>query len=98
MRYLALACDYDGTLASGGHVAEETLTALGRLRSSGRKLVLVTGRQLEDLLSVFAHPQLFDRIVAENGALIYQPETRQEKVLAEAPPDSFIQALRAQRL
>ena len=98
MRYLALACDYDGTLASGGYVAEQTLEALKRLRSSGRKLVLVTGRRLGDLLSVFAHADLFDRIIAENGALIYQPETRQERVLAEPPPDSFIQALKARHL
>lgn len=53
MRYLALACDYDGTLAADGHVQEETVAALERLLASGRKLILVTGRQLEDLLSVF---------------------------------------------
>ena len=39
MRYLALACDYDGTLASEGRVAPETVAALERLRASGRQLL-----------------------------------------------------------
>ena len=53
MRYLALACDYDGTLASDGQVSNGTLAALERLSASGRKLILVTGRELNDLFSVF---------------------------------------------
>ena len=52
MRYLALACDYDGTLASDGQVSDRTLAALQRFIASGRKLILVTGRELEDLFSV----------------------------------------------
>ena len=46
MRYLALACDYDGTLAAGGRVAQETLAALTRLLASGRQLILVTGTEV----------------------------------------------------
>ena len=53
MRYLALACDYDGTLASAGKVSNETLSALERLKKSGRKLILVSGRELPDLLRRF---------------------------------------------
>ncbi len=94
MRYLALACDYDGTLAADGRVGDETVAALERLRVSGRKLILVTGRELNDLFSVFSHTQLFDWVVAENGALLYQPSGREEKVLGERPPEAFIQALR----
>jgi hypothetical protein len=93
MRYLALACDYDGTLASDGQVHEETLAALERLRDSGRKLILVTGRQLDDLLKVFPHLNLFERVVAENGALLYRPATREEKLLGEPPPEEFVKAL-----
>src|SRR3954447_7280153 len=48
MRYLALATDYDGTLATAGRVTAPTLAALERLRQSGRRLLLVTGRELED--------------------------------------------------
>jgi hydroxymethylpyrimidine pyrophosphatase-like HAD family hydrolase/energy-coupling factor transporter ATP-binding protein EcfA2 len=90
-----LACDYDGTLASDGVVREETLAALQRLRDSGRKLILVTGRELENLLEVFRAIELFDRVVAENGGLLYRPANREHKTLGEAPPAEFVEALRA---
>jgi hydroxymethylpyrimidine pyrophosphatase-like HAD family hydrolase len=93
MRYYALATDYDGTIASQGQVDEATLDALQRLRSSGRKLILVTGRELDDLKEVFPHLDLFERVVAENGALLYRPDSREEKVLAEAPPERFVAVL-----
>ena len=93
MRYLALCCDYDGTIAHHGRVDEPTLAALKRLRESGRKLVLVTGRELDDLQTVFPHLELFARIVAENGALLYRPATREEQPLDEAPPQSFVDKL-----
>ena len=93
MRYLALACDYDGTLACEGRVSEETVAALQRVRESGRKLILVTGRELDDLQHIFPHLDLFDRVVAENGALLYLPATREEKLLSERPPEAFITAL-----
>jgi hydroxymethylpyrimidine pyrophosphatase-like HAD family hydrolase len=94
VRYLVLCTDYDGTLACAGRVAEETDRALAELRQTGRKLVLVTGRELPDLLRVYPHPELFDRIVAENGGLLYQPATREEVPLAEPPPLAFVEALR----
>ena len=94
MRYYALATDYDGTLASQGRVDEATLAALEHLRNTGRKLIMVTGRELDDLMQVFPHLDLFDRVVAENGALLYRPATREEKLLTEAPPEPFIAALR----
>ena len=81
MRYLALACDYDGTLASEGRVASETVSVLERLLASGRKLILVTGRELGDLQSVFSRLDLFEWVVTENGALIYRPADKFEKVL-----------------
>ena len=94
MRYLALACDYDGTLATDGRVPEPVIDALQKLRRSGRKLVLATGRELDDLRRVFSPLELFDRIVAENGALLYAPETREETLLSEAPPPEFAALLR----
>ena len=94
MRYHALACDYDGTLATHGAVDECTLEALNRSRSSGRKLILVTGRELEDLGRVFPHLDYFDRVVAENGALLYRPASGEEVLLAEPPPAKFIAGLK----
>jgi HAD superfamily hydrolase (TIGR01484 family) len=94
MRYLALASDYDGTLAHDGVVDEQTIQAVERLIRSGRKLILVTGRELPDLQSVFPRMDLCERVVAENGAVLYNPATREKTVLAERPPDSFIASLR----
>jgi hydroxymethylpyrimidine pyrophosphatase-like HAD family hydrolase len=93
VRYTALACDYDGTLAWDGVVHDEALAALQRLVASGRRLILVTGRELPELMEVFPHFEIFERIVAENGALLYRPSTREEKVLGEEPPKPFISAL-----
>jgi HAD superfamily hydrolase (TIGR01484 family) len=64
MQYQALATDYDGTLARDSHVSPETLDGLRRLRASGRKLILVTGRELPELQSVFPDFALCDAIVA----------------------------------
>ena len=94
MRYMALACDYDGTLARDGHVDEEMVAALERVRGSGRMLLLVTGRELDDLLKVCPHTALFDYIVAENGAVLYVPATGTEKLIGTHPPEAFIKALR----
>lgn len=94
MRYYALATDYDGTIASDGCVPDQAMAALLRLRDSGRKLILVTGRELPDLFRVFPHPEVFDRIVAENGAVLFKPATREERSLAEAPPRGFAEFLR----
>ncbi|MCI0455786.1 MAG: HAD family hydrolase [Gemmataceae bacterium] len=93
MRYRALACDYDGTLAHHGRVDGPTLAALERLLATGRKLLLVTGRELGELLEIFPQIQLFEWVVAENGALLYRPATRQEKLLAPRPLGTFIAEL-----
>lgn len=94
MRYLALACDYDGTIATHGSVGDSTVAALERVQESGRRLILVTGRRLDDLFAVFPHPELFDCIVAENGALLYEPSRRREILLAEPPAPQFVEDLR----
>lgn len=95
MRYLTLVADYDGTLAEHDQMAEETAEALRRLRVSGRRAIMVTGRRLSELLRVCEHVGLFDAIVAENGGILYTPATRREAVLASAPPAAFLEALRA---
>lgn len=94
MRYHALACDYDGTLALNGRVDDATLAALERLRESGRRLLLVSGRRLEELKQVCPRLELFDRVVAEDGALIYRPETQEETPLGDPPPPEFTAELR----
>src|SRR5436853_6059136 len=93
MYYHALACDYDGTLAKDGVVSSNTIDALERVGASGRKLILVTGRLLEDLQRVLPRLALFTYVVAETGALLYHPASSTEQLLGEAPPRQLLQAL-----
>jgi HAD superfamily hydrolase (TIGR01484 family) len=99
MRFLVLATDYDGTIAHHGKVDAATRDALAAVRASGRKLVLVTGRELPDLEKVLAASdmqlQSFDAIVAENGALVHRPASKQTRLIGEPPPPAFVEALRA---
>ena len=75
-----------------------TVEALEDFRRSGRKLILVTGRELPDLARTFSRIDLFDRVVAENGALLFNPSTREERLLAPEPPEGFVEALRAKNV
>ena len=93
MRYLALACDYDGTIAHGGVVDSETIEALEKIKASGRKIILVTGRQIPDLEKVFPQLQIFDAVVGENGAVLHFPTSRTNKILADPPSSEFVKAL-----
>lgn len=93
MWFTALASDYDGTLAAQGKVSPSTVASLEKFRQSGRKLILVTGRCLKDLKEVFPELPLFDLVVVENGAVLYDPATKEETAIAPEPPDSFINAL-----
>ena len=94
MRFKALATDYDGTIAHHGMVDPATVDALQQFKGTGRKLLLVTGREIPDLHSVFSETGIFDLIVAENGALLYWPGTKKEKPLAPTPPREFADLLR----
>jgi HAD superfamily hydrolase (TIGR01484 family) len=93
MRYQVLACDYDGTIAHDGQVDDITVQALERLLATGRRLVLVTGRELPDLLAIFPRLDLFEWVVAENGALMYRTATREEHLLAPPPEQKFLNEL-----
>ena len=94
MRYHALATDYDGTVAHDGLLDDPTIDALKRLKASGRRLLLVTGRELDDLIATCPRLDLFDRVVAENGALVYHPETKDGSSSPSAPPEKFAAELR----
>lgn len=93
MRYQLLASDYDGTLADQGFVSPEIVEKLRGLRATGRKLALVTGREMKDLVLVFPDYKVFDYIVAENGAVIHITATGEEKLLGQPPGAEFIRDL-----
>jgi hydroxymethylpyrimidine pyrophosphatase-like HAD family hydrolase len=94
MFFTALATDYDGTIATDGVTPPETVEALKRFKATGRRLILVTGRELPDLQRVFPELEVFDRVVAENGGLLYEPATRRSRPLGPSPSPDFIAALK----
>jgi hydroxymethylpyrimidine pyrophosphatase-like HAD family hydrolase len=98
MRYYALATDYDGTIATNGLVDAPTIEALQSVLATGRRLILVTGREVPDLQRVCPHLELFEIVVAENGALLYRPSNKTKTVLADAPPPEFVLELGRRRV
>lgn len=68
--------------------------ALARLRSGGSKTILVTGRELEDLITVFSELSLFDFVVAENGAVLHRPGDGHTQALAGPPVPRLLDKLR----
>lgn len=94
MTYLALACDYDGTLARDGRLDGPTRDSLDAWKRAGRRLLLVTGRELPQLRTICPHLSLFDLVVAENGALLFDPASGEECLLATPPPEVFPRTLR----
>ena len=98
MRFEALATDYDGTIAHDGVVDQPTVDALIRARDAGLRLIMVTGRELSDLFNTFAHTDIFDLVVAENGALLYDPATKKVDLVAEPPPPGLVERLTAEKI
>jgi hydroxymethylpyrimidine pyrophosphatase-like HAD family hydrolase len=89
MNCRAFATDFDGTIATDGVVDEATVAALKKIRAAGAITLLVTGRQYEDFVNADAVLDLFDSVVAENGAVLYKPQTREVRLLASPPPRQF---------
>jgi hydroxymethylpyrimidine pyrophosphatase-like HAD family hydrolase len=94
VRFRVLACDYDRTLATDAIASNAALAAIRAVRASGRRLVLVTGRTLAELLDVFTELTAFDLVVVENGAVIVVPESGEQQPLAEPIPARLLRELR----
>lgn len=94
VRYLVLATDYDGTLAHDGVTDAATIAAVERFRAAGGRPLLVTGRELPDLEQTFSRLDLFERVVAENGGVLYDPATRRERVLGPTSDARLVEAMR----
>jgi haloacid dehalogenase-like hydrolase len=67
---------------------------LERFKGTGRRLILVTGRELADVKEAFPRLEIFDRVVAENGAVVYDPANGKEAVIGAGPPPAFVERLR----
>jgi phosphoglycolate phosphatase (TIGR01487 family) len=98
VKYRALACDYDGTLAHDGVVAPSTIAAVNRFRASGRHLFMVTGRELPQLKEVCPILDRFEWVVAENGALLHRPADDTTELLCEPASQALVESLRKYQL
>ena len=88
MHITVVATDFDGTISQGDQLAPEAGRALRRLREAGRFTVLVSGRPFEFLHDLQDREQTFDLIVAENGAVLYDPRSDEMRLpFGEAPAD-----------
>jgi HAD superfamily hydrolase (TIGR01484 family) len=96
MYFTALAVDFDGTIAHDGRVDDLTCAALKRLKQTGRRLVLVTGRELQHLTDPCI--DLFDRVVAENGGVIYDPQARRKRLITGRPSADLIRVLKEKKV
>jgi hypothetical protein len=88
--FKALACDFDGTLAFEDRIDPGVKVALQQARSAGVRLILVTGRTFFELTRVCDCLELFDAVVAENGAVIYYPGSAMIRDLGPAVPSRLL--------
>lgn len=95
MRFLVLAIDFDGTIATNDVLDPNVRMALSELRRRGIIVILVTGRILEDLRRVCGDLHFLDAVVAENGAAIEFPATGYRMTLAPPPSQALLNELQA---
>jgi len=98
MKLKVLALDYDGTIAENGVLEQDVRAAIAEAREQGLYVILVTGRILADLERVAGDLQLFDGVVAENGAVVYFPESERSLLLSAAPSALFLKELSRRNL
>ena len=95
MQLLAIALDYDGTIAAHNRLDAEVRDAIAAARAQGIMVLLVTGRILEELRRVAGDLHFVDAVVAENGAVVHFPGTGHSTVLAPPVPAAYLTALAA---
>jgi len=93
MHISVIATDFDGTVAEGDRLAPEAGRALRRWREAGRIAVLVSGRPFEFLRDLQEREQAFDLIVAENGAVLYNPYSDEMRLPFGQVPDELVSTL-----
>jgi hydroxymethylpyrimidine pyrophosphatase-like HAD family hydrolase len=91
--FKALACDFDGTLASEDRIGDAARAALHQALQAGLRLILVTGRTFFELTRVCDCLDLFDAVVAENGAVLYFPRDAMIRDQGPVPPTRLLAEL-----
>jgi hydroxymethylpyrimidine pyrophosphatase-like HAD family hydrolase len=98
MKFSVLALDYDGTIATDGILAPEIRIVIGELRAQGIVVLLVTGRNLDDLRRVAGDLHFVDSVVAENGAVIQFSASGYSTLLTEPPDSHFLDELEREHI
>lgn len=98
MKLGAVAIDYDGTIATDGAFDPSVRDAIAQLRLRGIAVVLATGRRLDELRSVAGNLGCFNAVVAENGAVLYFPDSGQHALIGHPPNPTFLAELRRRGL
>jgi hydroxymethylpyrimidine pyrophosphatase-like HAD family hydrolase len=98
MKLSVLALDYDGTITRGDALEPSVRDAIAAARTSGIVVLLVTGRILEELERVAGPLQFVDGVVAENGAVMYLPDSGHLTTHSPLVQDAFVQELRRRRI
>jgi hydroxymethylpyrimidine pyrophosphatase-like HAD family hydrolase len=93
MFFKALAFDFDGTLATDDRIGPGVREALERARQAGLRLILVTGRTFFELSRVCDCLELFEAVVAENGAVLYYPGAATIRDQGPPPPTRLLAEL-----
>ena len=94
MKLRVLALDFDGTIAVNGRLDRSVADAIRDARRAGVMTVLVSGRMLTDVQSVLPAPDLFDAIVAENGAVVQVQDAAHPIILARGLNPVLVAELR----
>jgi hydroxymethylpyrimidine pyrophosphatase-like HAD family hydrolase len=92
MKFCILAVDYDGTIAENDKPDPAVMEALQEARARGIVVVLVTGRILSDLKRVAGDLNVFDAVVAENGAVLEFSQGLM-RVMGRPPPPALLEEL-----
>jgi hydroxymethylpyrimidine pyrophosphatase-like HAD family hydrolase len=93
MHISVIATDFDGTVSEGDQLAPEAGRMLRRWREQGGIAVLVSGRPFEFLQDLQEREQAFDLIVAENGAVVYNPFSDEMRLPFGQVPDVLVDTL-----
>ena len=101
MRIQAVVTDFDASFTSDQGVADDARSwaTVQALRDAGVKVVLNTGRDLHYLIGPtgilhWSQVAMFDMIIAEDGAVAWDPRANRLQIIGEPISPYFIDALR----
>ena len=98
MKLSVLALDFDGTIAHDDVVDAPVREAIAAARTGGITVLLVTGRVLDDLRRAAGDLHFVDGVIAENGAVVYFPDSDHTSLLGPPVVESFVAELRRRNI